>query len=93
MKFVKNIKVAKYRNSDFRKMYYFKKFNSIPYKDYFIFTTAPRLQTSLVGVKFYVYSGNRWFKVDVTSWNTGLSTKFFIWPKRPSIFKLKQKKK
>jgi len=50
-------KPFKFRLLDYKKIYYFKRFGKIPYKDYFIYQPNSRLPNSLKNTRFFIYGG------------------------------------
>nr|QTT61076.1 ribosomal protein S19 [Euplotes vannus] len=84
-------KPALFRTYDLKKIYYYLNYKKIPYKDFFFYQPYFRLCHSFHNLTFFVYGGRFWFKVRVLRWNTGLSVRFFTWPKRPAVFKKKKK--
>lgn len=75
---------------DYKKEFFITKFNTIPYKDYFIQYSVFRFSKNFKNKLFYLYSGKLWFKVRSNSWRAGLTGKMFLWPSLIAIYKKKQ---
>ena len=79
----------RYNLLDFKRIFYLKYFNRLPYKDFFFYQTTFRFVTSFINYKFYIYIGNKWLKIIVNRWRIGFSIKLFSWCKKVAIFKKK----
>lgn len=75
---------------EFKRFFYFTRFNSLPYKDHFFFRNQAYISKIFKNLIFYIYSGKFFFKLKINKWMNGFSVKYYIWPKQPAIYKKKQ---